>query len=295
MNKNIKIAKELIKLAKNLIQEEKTAKWDWKHPFTFDKKKQDNNELQDKIKSGQITDVILVRFDDKYGGDSNWIIEGYIVSPKNINVSPSDLGFEKNVVQIKGRDDFGTNGLIKVGEYSDGLIKKIEEYKGCKVVWGTDDSKIEKYLDITFDNVNKREQERIKKEQEKIEKEKAMKSTENQRKIVDDFIEQNKSKLKLNEYEYNWINHELFIITQDRKGSNDKHNYTFECVINVAKMTIFKVIEIWFSESLPIKETEVKKNFSNLEDCIEFFKEIIEKNNNEKWQDTIWEIYKNKK
>ena len=279
MNKNIKIAKELIKLAKNLIQEEKTAKWDWKHPFTFDKKKQDNNELQEKIKSGQITDVILVRFDDYDETDREWTIKGYIVSPKNINVSPSDLGFAENVVQINSYDNVGINGL-----------KKIEEYNGCKVVWGTDDSEIEKYLDFVFDKRKKIEQE-MKREEERIEKEKAMKSTENQRKIVDDFIEQNKSKLKLNKYEYTWINHKLFIITQNRIGSNDKHNYTFECVINVEKMTIYKVIEIWFRESQPVNETEVKKNFSSLEDCLEFFKEIIEKNNNEKWQDTIWETY----
>ena len=35
MNKNVKIAKELIKVAKKLIADQKVAvKWNWKHPFS---------------------------------------------------------------------------------------------------------------------------------------------------------------------------------------------------------------------------------------------------------------------
>ena len=62
MDKNVKIAKELVRLAKSLVsfEDEKTAAWNWKHPFTFDENSQNLNELEDKIKKGEITDTILV-------------------------------------------------------------------------------------------------------------------------------------------------------------------------------------------------------------------------------------------
>ena len=34
--------------------------WKLKHPFTFDKEGQDINDLEDKIKSGEVEDTVLV-------------------------------------------------------------------------------------------------------------------------------------------------------------------------------------------------------------------------------------------
>ena len=59
MNKNIKTAKELVKIARELIADQKTAKWNWKHPFTLDAYNQDVNELAQLITDGKL-DVVLV-------------------------------------------------------------------------------------------------------------------------------------------------------------------------------------------------------------------------------------------
>ena len=60
-NNNIKIAKELIRIAKILIENEKTARWNWKHPFSFTKKSQKIYELEYKIKNDEITDTVLIK------------------------------------------------------------------------------------------------------------------------------------------------------------------------------------------------------------------------------------------
>ena len=61
MNKNVKIAKQLIKIAKSLIaSDNKISKYDIKHPFTFTKNGQGINEVKEAIKNGEPCNGIIM-------------------------------------------------------------------------------------------------------------------------------------------------------------------------------------------------------------------------------------------
>ena len=80
MNRNVKIAKELVKLAKSLVCSELIdAGYSLKHPFSLTKNSQGINEVQDALKNGEDCDAVIMKGEDK-GGKKNFIRTDYFIS-----------------------------------------------------------------------------------------------------------------------------------------------------------------------------------------------------------------------
>lgn len=143
INNNIKIAKELIRIAKILIKNEKTAKWNWRYPFSFTKKSQEINNLEYKIKNGEITDIILIKLTNyKNKGASNIYspvdsieIRGEIIKPKHISIIENDFMFSEitgNKIIIHSYEPWSGDKYSWFAEYPHSL----KTSNGLNIVWG---------------------------------------------------------------------------------------------------------------------------------------------------------------
>ena len=178
MNRNIRVAKELVRLAKSLLaSEERVAKWDWRHPFTFDAKQQELNEIEKKIKNGDSDDTILVRFTDletvdnsnSHGGDVD-VLVGKIIAPEGVRVTPADLNLG------------GTNEkcMLRVNGPGSDTFEKVDEVGDCHVVYGIATSELEK----EFNGLVEKSGERKKKEIEERRKRNSKYKPENYESVL---------------------------------------------------------------------------------------------------------------
>lgn len=142
-NNNIKIAKELIRIAKNLMQDEKIARWNWKHPFSFTQKIQKIYELEYKIKNGEITDTVLIKLTNyKNKGESNVYnpvdsieIKGEIIKPKHVSIIENDFMFSEingNKIIIHSYEPWSGDKYSWFEEYPHSL----KTSDGLNIVWG---------------------------------------------------------------------------------------------------------------------------------------------------------------
>lgn len=144
MNKeNIRIAKELIRIAKILVQDEKTAKWNWRHPFSFTQKSQEINELEDKIKNGEINDTVLVKLTDyKNKGESksdrfveSVDIKGEIIKPEESSITKQDFLFGEifgNKIIIHSYEPWSGDKYSWFREYP----HSSKTSEGLNLIWG---------------------------------------------------------------------------------------------------------------------------------------------------------------
>ena len=131
MNKNIRIAKDLVKIARELIADQKTAKWNWKHPFTFDEYNQDVNQLAQLISSGKLKMILVNIYDMQHDltqleSDNIYV---QIVSP-GMKIDKKD--FKKDYYDCFSYHYFN---------------KRPSKVRGMKVIYAVTDSGLRNVLD----------------------------------------------------------------------------------------------------------------------------------------------------
>lgn len=137
------------KLYKTIMEEVKPSKqciikedWDWKHPFTFNKSKQQINKLKEGIKDGSASDILVMEVVGGLDRDNSKSHGGDIEETIGIAYAGKDVDLEKALTEIKKKIDYfrfkGDKWYIH--HWSSNYFKDVKNYPtklsdGTKVVW----------------------------------------------------------------------------------------------------------------------------------------------------------------